>query len=326
MSFFLGALFIAWIVTRLALFLTTRMKRTTSRLLITHCGSLGVMAILAGFGMADGGEPRFEEAFVRYLLPVLLLFVVDTWLQKRERRESPRAPGMTSERNGGGILEAVPASPVGREHSALDDLLAAAERYRATLREGEEQQYRAHNATIAGAQQQVTRAKEFVQRAGLDRALIRIMDTVKHWPSWSKRPDFPNYCIPGVEYVDEESESERTNGERRSATFVSIVFEGRPYSVEFDREGYFESGAFATLRFYDGQHLVVTLSLAEDLDGSHDGGYRDWRMLNVKSLDPGEWIQGVLALEKRIRMHSEGERYRREEERLLEQARHLPPV
>ena len=73
----MGGVVILYLMTRLILLAFRDKKRSTKSIVISACVSLGIATILAGYGMADGGSPNFMNSFLGYLVPALIVIVIE---------------------------------------------------------------------------------------------------------------------------------------------------------------------------------------------------------------------------------------------------------
>jgi len=88
-AFFIGALFLTWLVSRGLLALTKNWIGGLLRLASVHAASLALVSLVGGMGMADGGPFVAKQALSTYFLPQIVWLAIDSWrLQKRERRET----------------------------------------------------------------------------------------------------------------------------------------------------------------------------------------------------------------------------------------------
>jgi hypothetical protein len=213
----------AILLTMLTISLTRWLRPPVWRLVVAHSVALGLITLVAGYGMADGGEPRFGEALSGYLIPVLVWFGVDMW------RLLHRSTTMSSEqgvdREDRVATSETPSKPLPRQLPVYRELSEATERYRSDLRRAEEEQYKDHRASTAEAELRIKAASDFVKSSGLDRALVTIWDEIEHWHAWSKRPDFDKYSVPGVTNVSGdviETEKEEGGGEEDGARLANL--------------------------------------------------------------------------------------------------------
>ncbi len=92
LGFFVGALIITWIVSRLTRLFFFRKAANWTRAIGPNVIVLIVAAGLGGVGMADGGPPQFVVALVRYLPPILVLIAFDTL--KARKTTDPASSGL----------------------------------------------------------------------------------------------------------------------------------------------------------------------------------------------------------------------------------------
>lgn len=71
----IGAFVPAYLLLRLFLWALRRL-RPTERAVLATLAAIAVCTVIAGWGKADGGPPRYGEAFVAYVVPCLVWGVV----------------------------------------------------------------------------------------------------------------------------------------------------------------------------------------------------------------------------------------------------------
>src|SRR5215203_966208 len=88
MAQFLGALAILGLVTSGLVKLFSKWNDQIPGILTANGVSLFVATVIAGFGMADGRDPVFGEAFSVYVLPQLAILGVSLWYWSRSKNRS----------------------------------------------------------------------------------------------------------------------------------------------------------------------------------------------------------------------------------------------
>jgi len=78
-AFLIGALIPTLLLSRLALCLLSKWKAGMPKIVVANVASLLVTALVAAFGMADGGPPQFGPALGTYALPQLVWLVLDAF-------------------------------------------------------------------------------------------------------------------------------------------------------------------------------------------------------------------------------------------------------
>ena len=80
-GFFLGALFISYLILRFCLYICRKYRKKpngVTQIVIMGVISLGIVTILAGFGFQDDGpRPLFVESFFKYLGPVTVAIIIE---------------------------------------------------------------------------------------------------------------------------------------------------------------------------------------------------------------------------------------------------------
>ncbi len=92
LGFFVGALIITWIVSRLTRFFFFRKAANWTRAISPNVIALMVATGLGGVGMADGGPPQFLVALVRYIPPILVLIAFDSLKARKTATPPPSGP------------------------------------------------------------------------------------------------------------------------------------------------------------------------------------------------------------------------------------------
>lgn len=86
MGYLLGALVILYLVSRLVLLAFKERKSSYRAVLVSDAIALATASFIAGYGNADDGAPNFAKAFVDYLVPALLIVMVDLFRVSRFRK------------------------------------------------------------------------------------------------------------------------------------------------------------------------------------------------------------------------------------------------
>lgn len=85
---FFGAFLFIYVFSRLFLWIARKILKTgllqTRHLILCHTISLTAATLLGGWGFADGGSPKFLQAFYTYLVPELLWFAIDIFQKKKK--------------------------------------------------------------------------------------------------------------------------------------------------------------------------------------------------------------------------------------------------
>jgi hypothetical protein len=72
-----GGLIITFIVSRLLTLVFRRWLANPKALVAANLATLVIATVIGGFGLADGGAPKFVLAFAQYTIPVLIWLVFD---------------------------------------------------------------------------------------------------------------------------------------------------------------------------------------------------------------------------------------------------------
>ena len=93
LAFFVGALIPTGLLAALFVWMPGRfISRPFGRVLVANSLALVLSVVMGGYGIAEGGLPRFDLAFSSYFLPQALWIVA--WLVILQRRESSAARGL----------------------------------------------------------------------------------------------------------------------------------------------------------------------------------------------------------------------------------------
>jgi len=76
-GYFVGALVIAFLVSRLALLLLSRWKAGMPKIVIANVASWLVTGLVSSVGLAHGGPPQFGIVFGMYVVPQLVCLAFD---------------------------------------------------------------------------------------------------------------------------------------------------------------------------------------------------------------------------------------------------------
>jgi hypothetical protein len=80
----------------------------------------------------------------------------------------------------------------------------------------------------------VEQARTFIRDSRLAYAICRpVLDHVKYWPSWSKRPDFHKYANGPFRYLDGKNDTSANP----KTTVVKFSYKSRIYTLRFFDEG-----------------------------------------------------------------------------------------
>jgi len=74
---FLAAMVPLLLISRLILWLLRRARGAYWRVVVANVGSLAIATVIGGFGMADGGPFAGVQAFSTYLVPQLVILLID---------------------------------------------------------------------------------------------------------------------------------------------------------------------------------------------------------------------------------------------------------
>lgn len=84
----MGGVVILYLMTRLVLLVFRDKKHSTVSISISAFVSLGIATILAGYGMSEGDSPDFVNSFVNYLIPAIIVIVIEIFRVRRIKAKS----------------------------------------------------------------------------------------------------------------------------------------------------------------------------------------------------------------------------------------------
>jgi hypothetical protein len=115
LAFFAGAFVAVYLVSRLMLFLTKRMKDSAARLPVAYSLTLLFTVVVGGYGLSGPGKgPAFGEAFRQYVLPVGLWYLIDFRRLRRGAKVTspgPSAPDLDPQSEHAAVPLGMPHAP-----------------------------------------------------------------------------------------------------------------------------------------------------------------------------------------------------------------------
>lgn len=79
-----GAMVGVFLVASLSGFIIKKIIPIKSFIYVKYLLTAIIVTIISGYGYADGGEPKFIEAFDLYFIPILLVFILDLIFNKNK--------------------------------------------------------------------------------------------------------------------------------------------------------------------------------------------------------------------------------------------------
>ena len=83
-----GGIIAVYLLTRLILLGFRDRKFDTSSIVVAALIALGIATVLAGYGFAEGGPPNFAQSFSAYVIPTLIVIVIEFLRVKRWKSKS----------------------------------------------------------------------------------------------------------------------------------------------------------------------------------------------------------------------------------------------
>jgi hypothetical protein len=203
-----------------------------------------------------------------------------------------------------------------------DTLAAALEAYQTDFEKKLKSQ---PNPDAEEARQRITRAEDLARRSGLGKALEVLLEHTRNWPSWSRRDDFRKWV--GFPLGEVLAKEQREEGKFKSTntTIVCFTYHGGQYAMIFKDNGgcslpdgeLFYSG---TVEFVANSETVLGLNISRHPDEFTSG---DWHYHSIYALKMGPWSKSLLEIAAHIRAYDRNSNMRREEDRVMEQAKKI---
>ena len=203
--------------------------------------------------------------------------------------------------------------------TAADKLAIALNEYRIEFERSLRQK---PNPDAVQARERVEQARELVRRSGLGSALVAVLEDIKHWPSWSKRPDFMQYVNFPVSDVLATNEDKQETYSRTSTTTIYFLYAQRRYGLVFTDNG-FRSGpddsfCHGKVDFVADDQVVLGLNIS--LDGDD---FPVWHWFDVYALKVGDWAKHLLEMAEHIRMKKEMSQAKYHDDDVLNRAKNI---
>ena len=179
-----------------------------------------------------------------------------------------------------------------------------------------------YSNSIESAKEKIAAAERLVSESGVDRALLRILEEFWHWPTWSKRDDFRNYCnieaenLTAEAFKSEEKEGIRVTFDYHKSHLTFVFLEAKSYAPDYTKYG--------TVTLLEDERPVVVISIYHDPEKHRE--YYQWSRLSTEQLSPGEWMLRVVEMQVEIEATVNTQIRELQRDRILTQAANLPDV
>lgn len=137
-----------------------------------------------------------------------------------------------------------------------------------------------------------------VKNTGVDKALIKILKTVRNWPSRINEDDSDVFAPP---FNATEIRAEETEKDEDKFTKVSFYYSGESYDF-----------TFRTKKDSSGDNTPSTISLHEngeqviDVEIAQDDSPDEFRFGELNSFKFGTWVDNIVRIEEEIEAKSKG--------------------
>jgi hypothetical protein len=188
----------------------------------------------------------------------------------------------------------LPREPV---KSPNEKLVESLNSLREAIREKAEAEHRPLQNQLAHANARLAAAKKLADELGISKAVTNVACEMTFWPSWSRLEgyDFSENLVEGLTY----SGGTHEQGEKHETTVNEFVMRGRHYRLSTLNEHYDANVGreFADLILErgDGQdyHQVFAAEVGNSLLGT-----TYWGVDNVTTIELGDWVHDMVALEE----------------------------
>lgn len=154
-----------------------------------------------------------------------------------------------------------------------------------------------HNANLANAGVIVRHALNTVKTMGVDKSLIAILKTVRHWPS-SIDKTAPQAFVPPFSAT--EISAEEVTQDDDTITSVSFSYSGEKYDFVYRiRNGSSDDDTFGSITLHENGDWVIRMDIV--INQSHD----HFMFQELNAFRIGVWIENMVSIESEIEQHHE---------------------
>lgn len=153
-----------------------------------------------------------------------------------------------------------------------------------------------HQANVANAGVIIQHAMDTVRATGVDKSVIEIVKTVRHWPSMADKTG-PGAFEPAFNAT--EISAEKITEEGVAGIAVTFSYSGKTYDIVARvKENPSSDITFGTITLRENGDRVFSMETVQDQHYEHIS----FRGLNAFKY--GNWIENVVAMEKEIELHA----------------------
>lgn len=159
----------------------------------------------------------------------------------------------------------------------------------------EEESKKQHRMNMANAAVIIRHSLESVVSTGVDRSLIRIFETVRHWPSLINNAD-PSAFVPPFDATGISAEETVEDGD--TVTLVTFSYSGKEYvlvsKVNLDAS---TKQATGNITLDENGEWVINMDIVRS------PGHDHYAFQDLNSFRHGAWMENVLGMAVEIESH-----------------------
>jgi hypothetical protein len=206
-----------------------------------------------------------------------------------------------------------------RELRADEATVESVARFREEMERAREKMTAEHNASLAEARSRIAYAESFVEKTGLDSALVVLLDEMWHWPAWSERFTAEEFR-KARNLQPEGLTCEEEEGEKATVRRVEFIYANEHYRFELEQGMHFDGGTSCNMRLYTGSRQLLSAHMDREYDDY--GGV--WRYRSVDRLEIGSWVGHVVEMKEQVWTAERRHHLESEAKWIQDQARGLP--
>lgn len=161
----------------------------------------------------------------------------------------------------------------------------------------EEKSKKQHALHLENASVVIQHAMNTIKQSGVEKALIEILKTVRHWPSGFDKAEpqafEPLFSATGIS-AEEILEDDAT------VTKVCFSYSGETYDfISRIENASFEDRSLGTITLHENGERVINIAIVQNRSNDHFN-YRD-----LNAFKYGTWIENVVRIEEEIKQQNE---------------------
>lgn len=150
--------------------------------------------------------------------------------------------------------------------------------------------------TAEEAYELVERARFVIQQSRVGYSICALVETVKHWPAWLKRGNFPEKIqFPATNISGSEKRINDDKFPNKQIT-VHFTYSGTQYTLVFLDEGFADAEndphIYGKAEFFVADVRVLGL----DISAKRDSYAERWAHSDVFAFTPGDWMKHVVEI------------------------------